>query len=219
MLKQALALAALTFSLNASAAVVKWEFVDVVFDDGGTAYGSFKYNTETYALTEIDIHTTAGDKLGARHFIATAGAWGSRPEIGFLAFTDTLSTDYEGAGFFGINANLDPVQLPELPIIPPIDPVIPDPLPPEETPLPEEPIVVPLSSEPQAVDLTLLITGGESFCINTNCSSAANDITDPELSRDIISGSLVAVSSVPVPAAAWLFGSAIIGLVGIKRRK
>lgn len=27
------------------------------------------------------------------------------------------------------------------------------------------------------------------------------------------------VSSVPVPAAAWLFGSALIGLVGIKRKK
>ena len=30
---------------------------------------------------------------------------------------------------------------------------------------------------------------------------------------------LAPVASVPVPAAAWLFGSALIGLVGIKRKK
>lgn len=32
-------------------------------------------------------------------------------------------------------------------------------------------------------------------------------------------GSLASVSSVPIPAAAWLFGSALIGLAGIKRKK
>ncbi len=30
---------------------------------------------------------------------------------------------------------------------------------------------------------------------------------------------LTFTSSVPVPAAAWLFGSALIGLVGFKRKK
>lgn len=36
-------------------------------------------------------------------------------------------------------------------------------------------------------------------------------------SRLIVSGTLV--SAVPIPAAAWLFSSALIGLVGLKRKK
>ncbi|ARN75733.1 VPLPA-CTERM sorting domain-containing protein [Oceanicoccus sagamiensis] len=38
------------------------------------------------------------------------------------------------------------------------------------------------------------------------------------IDHNYINGS-VTVSSVPVPAAAWLFGSALIGLAGIKRKK
>lgn len=34
-----------------------------------------------------------------------------------------------------------------------------------------------------------------------------------------LSGNAIVVSQVPVPAAAWLFGSAIIGMIGIGRRK
>jgi hypothetical protein len=34
--------------------------------------------------------------------------------------------------------------------------------------------------------------------------------------NDVIEGS---VSTVPVPAAAWLFGSGLLGLVGVARRK
>ncbi|WJW75207.1 VPLPA-CTERM sorting domain-containing protein [Thiohalobacter sp. IOR34] len=34
-----------------------------------------------------------------------------------------------------------------------------------------------------------------------------------------ISGTLPAVSAVPVPAAVWLFGSGLVGLVGVARRK
>lgn len=36
---------------------------------------------------------------------------------------------------------------------------------------------------------------------------------------DSFNGATVNVSAVPVPAAAWLFGSGLIGLVGIARRK
>jgi hypothetical protein len=30
---------------------------------------------------------------------------------------------------------------------------------------------------------------------------------------------LVGVSAIPVPAAAWLFGSGLLGLIGVARRK
>ena len=42
-------------------------------------------------------------------------------------------------------------------------------------------------------------TGSESFCTNSACSSAANEITNPDASRELISGSLRAVSSVANP--------------------
>jgi len=43
--------------------------------------------------------------------------------------------------------------------------------------------------------------------------SANFDITS------ITTGSISPISTVPVPAAAWLFGSGLIGLVGLARRK
>ena len=36
---------------------------------------------------------------------------------------------------------------------------------------------------------------------------------------EIFTGTDIAVSSVPVPAAVWLFGSALIGLGALKRKK
>ena len=49
---------------------------------------------------------------------------------------------------------------------------------------------------------------GEAVCLNGDCSSTTG--------YAMISGS---VSAVPIPAAAWLFGSALLGLGGIGRRK
>ena len=46
------------------------------------------------------------------------------------------------------------------------------------------------------------------------------DRTRSTIWRHTIMGSyLVAASPVPIPAAAWLFGSALIGLIGVKRKK
>jgi hypothetical protein len=36
---------------------------------------------------------------------------------------------------------------------------------------------------------------------------------------DIYGSALIRVSSVPIPATAWLFGSGLLGLVGVARRK
>jgi hypothetical protein len=41
---------------------------------------------------------------------------------------------------------------------------------------------------------------------------------DPESSKPVASGFALELAPVPVPAAAWLFGSGLIGLVGIARR-
>lgn len=55
--------------------------------------------------------------------------------------------------------------------------------------------------------IPILLGSSENLCGNSGCS------TDVRL---ITSGS---VSAVPVPAAVWLFGSGLIGLVDFARRK
>ena len=65
-------------------------------------------------------------------------------------------------------------------------------------------------------------TTGASFQLNTLFYSAS---TDPFAAIDVNGGSVFGVSfdgttaAVPVPAAAWLFGSALAGLTVIRRRK
>lgn len=85
----------------------------------------------------------------------------------------------------------------------------------------------------------MTLTSGDSSCFGTGCSFAAGPISDGPLlhpagvSTDIgvlLSFQLTAgdtatfntlfeVNPVPVPAAVWLFGSGLLGLVGMARRK
>ena len=52
--------------------------------------------------------------------------------------------------------------------------------------------------------------GLEGICSNANCTSV-----DPL--RNALGGSIV--SAVPIPAAVWLFGTGILGLIGFTKRK
>lgn len=101
--------AALVFaaSFEANAIPVSWELVDFQFNDGGTAYGSFIYDSDTNQLSNIDIQTTGGSLLTGRRFVSTAGSWGSMPHNGILAFSDTPGPDFSGAGWFRIDADVD----------------------------------------------------------------------------------------------------------------
>lgn len=179
MFKRLLVLIFVMLAMNANAAVVKWELADFQFNDGGTAYGSFLFDTGTNQLSEIDIYTTAGSMLTGRHYVATAGAWGAMPDYGVLAFTDTTSNYFTGAGWFRIDAQID------------------------------------FEAQPGTIVNQWLAVGAESFCINSVCSSAANEITNPGQSRDTVSGYLVAASPVPLPASVWLLCSALLSLFGI----
>ena len=49
---------------QAQAAVITYHLQDVVFNDGGTASGSFDFDTETNAFSNVNIVTTAGSVLG-----------------------------------------------------------------------------------------------------------------------------------------------------------
>jgi hypothetical protein len=58
----------------------------------------------------------------------------------------------------------------------------------------------------------LSIFGGETFCSNGDC-------TVREGFGGLGEGTITAHSAVPLPAAAWLFGSALLGLGAVKRLK
>lgn len=58
--------------------------------------------------------------------------------------------------------------------------------------------------------------GGITLQFNSTCGADANCFADFTIDNVSISAD---VSSVPVPAAAWLFGSALLGLGGIARKK
>ena len=45
------------------AAPVRWVLQDVLFDDGGTAFGSFVYDADTNTLSDIAVTTTDGSAL------------------------------------------------------------------------------------------------------------------------------------------------------------
>ena len=59
--------------------------------------------------------------------------------------------------------------------------------------------------------------GGITLQFNGVCGAAPNCVSDWYIDNVSISAD-VEVSAVPVPAAAWLFGSALIGLAGAARR-
>jgi hypothetical protein len=97
----------LLVSTQASATPITWELIDFSFSDGGSAHGSFTYDSQLNKFSRIDIYTTAGSDLSGRHYISTAGSWGSLPQYGVLAFSDSSGPSFTGAGWFRIDARID----------------------------------------------------------------------------------------------------------------
>ena len=61
-------------------------------------------------------------------------------------------------------------------------------------------------------------SGGITLQLNAACAPVAGCISDIEIDNVQIFAD-VEVSAVPVPAAVWLFGSGLLGLIGVARRK
>ena len=59
-------------------------------------------------------------------------------------------------------------------------------------------------------------SGGITLQLNAACGGGAGCVADYYIDNVTISAD---VSAVPVPAAAWLFGSALLGLTGVARKK
>jgi hypothetical protein len=60
------------------------------------------------------------------------------------------------------------------------------------------------------------VSGGVTLLLKSGCGGAASCVSDAYFDN---ASMIVDVAAVPVPAAAWLFGSALLGLGAVKRRK
>ena len=199
MLKKTLALVGLSIlTLSANAAPVTWVLNDVTFASAevmgpgpydGTASGSFTYDADTNIYSNVNITTTG------------SGVWG----------TDNCG-DSDLCGAYIRATNLyAPLTATSLQITPTSS----DPL--DSTgyygiSLQFESALTNAGGTVQLY--TAGGTDGEGVCKYSDClPEGAAGVT---AFRGFSGGS---VSSIPIPAAAWLFGSALIGLAGIKRKK
>jgi hypothetical protein len=82
----------------------------------------------------------------------------------------------------------------------------------------------PDNSYPAGVPINSQMAGSIEFTLQSSTLAAVGTTGDviwgiSTYANPVTIGSYTVVSAVPVPAAAWLFGSALIGLAGIKRKK
>lgn len=152
----------LTLSMHCGAASLTFNLVDVVFDDGGIAAGSFDFETDTRTYSNININVSGGDQS---------------------------DFSYSDADFYASYSGLL-VMLHYLPGG-------------------ETQRLIGLQYE------SPLASGTIPFIYRTSEALLTGDPNNPAWERLTVSGS---VSTVPIPAAAWLFGSALLGL-GIVKRK
>ena len=198
MLKYALALVGLTLSLNAAAAPVTWVLDGVTFASSevqgpgpydGVATGSFTYDADTNIYSDVSITTTG------------SGIWGT-DNCGDSALCGTYirATD--------LYAPLTATSL-------------------QITPTASDPIdstgyygislqfVSALTNAGGTVQLfTAGGTDGEGICKNPDCLPEGS--AGVTAFRGFSGGS---VSAIPVPAAVWLFGSALAGLGWMRRKQ
>jgi hypothetical protein len=158
-MRSILVLTALLLSLTANAASVTWTVDSLLFSDGGSAYGSFDYDSSTNLYSEINITTLRSDGGGFANYQSLIPSVPSNDERLFLVGPGA-------GGLTGVAFLFD-------------------------------------SGLTNTGGTVAIISGEEVFCEDYECLQPAGKI------RDVVSGS---ISAVPVPAAVWLFGSALAAL-------
>ena len=150
---------------SAQATPVVWTLDNIVFDDGGTATGSFIFDADIWEWSDINITTTAGTAYAGDTYAS-------------------LNSDYP------FNSPNDMLFVNDL-----VDP---------------HTFVLRLQDVMTNSGGTILLSQSlEAQCSDSDCAGG------PVL-RSFVSGS---VTAVPVPAAVWLFGSALAGLGWFRRRQ
>lgn len=177
MYKQLLLVGLILFvSGRVNAALVSWDLQDWVYNDGGTASGSFIFDADLNQYSNISIVTTNGsNRSGASYGIPNPDSPGNSSVL--ITVTELLN-DLTGTPVLA--ASFD-------------------------------------SNLTNAGGLVAVALGGFTFegtCAGSRTFGCGN-VTGPL--RRLISGSVASV--VPVPAAIWLFGTALIGLVGFSKRR
>jgi len=170
---KSLLLLLVTFAIGiptAFAAPIQWVLQDVIFDDGGTASGTYIYDADTSSLSDISIITTSGTNpsFPGETFIFPA-APGQPPNH---ISVGTALPQGSWAGIYRLILDLDG------------------------------------DMDNTGGTLQIQPLSQEMLCELDSCGATKI--------RYITSGS---VSAVPIPAAIWLFGSGLIGLVGFARSK
>ena len=174
------ALLLLCWAATGQAAFVVWELRNVVYDDGGTASGTFTLDTVTGQLSDISVVTTDGTEFIPEFVDDDGTVYG----LYFPGSSWSLGLYDEADG--GSSVTFWP-QLP---------------------PDPEYPVSMALAFDGE------LDSGLSSYAVKRTYSESYTD-GGSAYSRSIISGHITAV---PIPAAVWLFGSAL-GLLGWARRR
>lgn len=72
-----------TSTVPASATVLNYTLQNVTFDDGGTAYGMFTFDTDLGKATSVDITTTMGSVISGYHYNGISSGTNSSSQINF----------------------------------------------------------------------------------------------------------------------------------------
>jgi hypothetical protein len=164
-MRSLLTIVTLLASMTANAAAVTWTVDNLLFSNGGSAYGSFGYDASTNLYSDVDITTLFSDGNGFANYQALLTSRTSDSEHLYLI----------GPGAGGLSA-----------------------------------VSFTFAAALTSAGGTATISyGQEVFCDDYECTPPAGNI------RNVVSGS---VSAVPIPAAAWLFGSALAGLGWLRRK-
>jgi hypothetical protein len=167
-------------STAANASSVTWTLSDVIFDDGGTANGSFTIDTESYEISDLNIYTTSGTAFaGDTYTIAHYDIGAPYPLVEF--FTDNY-----------------PEQTNETALVLFL---------PDDFPYVYDHKDIPAGGT-YTIDAREVLCPSEAFC--------GNNLVNIRSTVSVGQGS---ITGVPIPAAVWLFASALGGLGWIRRRR
>ena len=174
-MKNIIAMVSLFASLAVNAAPVTWTLNNYVFDDGGTASGSFVMDSVTKEITAANIITTSGSAFVGESYSAIDAEYGviiTAPPSFIQFYTDNLPGRVNETVFvLELGAGFD-----------------------------------------TSGGTYTTKKAGEYRCNHDlYCPSDYVELRETQP----FSGS---ITSVPVPAAAWLFGSAFAGLGWLRRR-
>jgi hypothetical protein len=194
----------LLLSCNAYASQVRWEFDNVVFSDGATVTGGFTMSDlgPNILFGDFDVTMSGGNLAGTTYtYSLQTGGWddpGDGLYILRLLQSNPGLANQTGLRVFEFAVSGDIYSAGTIALQPSID---------------YYPFFTPSPGLAYAYNR-------EAFCGNSTCT-ITNVIPSygGETGRTLVSGSIMGtVTAVPVPTAAWLFGSALTGLGWLRRR-